>query len=304
MKPKTTASDGVAQAVAASLVVMVDLDHLLAHSELKNRPIDKAHVEDLYNSIKAKGLDTALLSWDGGKPDGKMKIGENLFPANFLIAGFHRREALRRLRKDNPDRFTELFPEGKIPVNRRSGTLAEMLCLQLRENVARKDPSPAELFPLLTKLSKEHKMKNVQIAKSIGKSEAWVSRMLSITDELGEEGAVAVAAGEATVSDLQQVAEDSKRAKKAGGSIDKAAALAKVKSKGAKKKASGAQRGEKRASAKTLYGRYLALPKGTNMGARFRIVESTLKYLAGESDDLAPELQRDPEAKKPAAAAK
>lgn len=303
MKP-TKPADAPAATSAAQNITMVSLDHLLAHKDLKNRPIDTSHVEDLYNSIKAKGLDTALVTWDGGSSDSRMKIGDDTYPSNFLVAGFHRRDALRRLRKDSKDRFDELFPGGLVPVNRRTGSMAEMLCLQLRENVARKDPTPQELFPLLEKLSKDHKMKNIAIAKSIGKSEAWVSRMLSITTELGDEGAAAVADGEATVSDLQAVAEESKRSKKTGKDFDKQAALSKVKAKGAAKKASGAQRGDKRASAKTLWGRYLALPKGAALGVKFRVAEAALKYLAGETDKLEPEIQRDPEAKKAAVAAK
>jgi len=307
MKPttKTAPAASVAALVAAGAITMVPLDHLLAHPDLKNRTIDKAHVADLYESIKQDGLDTPLASWDGGAPDKKMKISDSeTVPANFLIAGFHRREALKRLRKENPDRFNELFPSGAIPVTRRTGALVEMICLQLRENVAHLQPDASTLFPQITRLKEEFKMKNVAIAKKIGKSESWVSRMLTVSAELGDEGAELVKAGDASLSDVQEVAEAKKRAAKTGTKFDTKAALAKVKSKTAAKKSAGNDRAEKRASVKTLHGRYKALPASTPMGAKYRILESVLNYLAGESDDLPPELQKDPEAKKPAVSVK
>lgn len=298
MKP---AKSNTAQELETSQheITLVPLKHLLAHPELKNRPIDKGHVSELVDSILRNGLDTPLHTWNGGSDDAQMEIAEDgKVPANYLIAGFHRRDALRELKKKDERRFLELFPEGKIPVVRRSGTLADMIALQIRENVDRKDPSLPELLPQLVKLRDTHKMKNVAIARAIGKSEAWVSRVFDIVDDGGEEAVAAAQEGKLSYREALSVADDVKKAKKEGKPLTKEEKSERVKKaveKSAKSK--GKSRAEKRVSAKALWGRYLAMPK-VQLGRKLTIAEIALQYSAGEDVELPPELMRDPSEKK------
>lgn len=284
--------------------VLVPLAHLASHPKIKNRNIDKAHVTDLQSSISKDGLDTVLFTYAGEKEDSTMKLGEESVPANFLIAGFHRRDALRALKKSDPKRFAALFPGDMIPVRRFHGTVADAIALQLRENVARKDPEPQDLFPQLLQLRDEFKLKSNVIAKHIGKSEAWVSRMLNAADELGEEGTEAISTGAIGVDDALKIAEDSKRAKKAGTPLskeEKSEKIGKAKTKKAARVASGKVRAEKRVGPKALLARYKAIPR-VGHARRTEILEAVLSYLAQESDELPTELQKDAEAPKPAAA--
>lgn len=300
MKPTKAAADDTV--TSQHEITLVPLGHLLAHQELKNRPIDKQHAMELFESIQKNGLDTPLNTWDGGEAEAKMLVGEEEVPANFLIAGFHRREALRQLKKTDAARFEALFPGDNIPVVRRSGSLADMIALQLRENCDRKDPSLPEILPQLVKLRDIHKLKNVQIAKKIGKSEAWVSRVFSLVDEGGDEAVAAAQEGKLSFREAMAATDEIKKAKKAGAPMDKAAKSEVVKKAVAKSnKTKGKSRAEKRLSAKNLWGRIKAMPK-VMAGRRMTILEEAFAYLAGDSDDLPAELQQEnkPAAKKAA----
>jgi len=297
MKP--TKSNTAQEETSQHETVLVPIKHLLAHPELKNRPIDKGHVDELTESIFRNGLDTPLQSWNGGSDDAEMEIpDEGKVPANYLIAGFHRRDALRALKKKDEARFNELFPEGKIPVIRRSGSLADMIALQIRENANRKDPSLPELLPQLVKLRETHKMKNVAIARAIGKSEAWVSRVFDIVEEGGEDAVAAAQEGKLSYREALSVADDAKQAKKEGKPLSKEEKSERVKKaveKSAKSKGKG--KADKRVGAKTIWGRYKAMPK-VQLGRKLTIAEEALSYIAGETDELPAELQRDPAEKK------
>lgn len=301
MKPTKSNTAQDATETSQHEIVLVPLKHLLAHPDLKNRPIDKGHVAELTESILRNGLDTPLQTWNGGADDAEMELtDEGKVPANYLIAGFHRRDALRELKKKDESRFNELFPEAKIPVVRRSGTLPEMIALQIRENANRKDPSLPELLPQLVKLRDTHKMKNVAIARAIGKSEAWVSRVFDIVEEGGEEAVAAAQEGKLSYREALAVADDAKKAKKAGKPMtkeEKSERVQKAVAKSAKTKGKG--KSDKRVGAKTLYGRYKAMPK-VQLGRKLTILEETFAYIAGESDELPAELQRDPAAEKKA----
>lgn len=294
MKPTKSNTAQDASETSQHEIVLVPLKHLLAHPDLKNRPIDKGHVAELVESIFRNGLDTPLQSWNGGADDSEMEVPDDgKVPANYLIAGFHRRDALRELKKKDEGRFFELFPEGKIPVVRRAGTLAEMIALQIRENANRKDPSLPELLPQLIKLRDTHKMKNVAIARAIGKSEAWVSRVFDIVEDGGEEAVAAAQEGKLSYREALSVADDVKKAKKEGKPLSKEEKSERVKKaveKSAKSKGKG--KSEKRIGAKTLYGRYKVMPK-VQLGRKLTILEETFAYIAGESDELPAELQRD-----------
>jgi ParB-like chromosome segregation protein Spo0J len=279
----------------------IPLSHVRMHDDIPYRPLDKDHVTVLRKSIEANGLEQPLLVWNGDEDGSKgttvqIEGKPGQFPAAWLIAGNHRRQALREFAKDNNNGFKERFPNG-VPVLVKSGPLSDVLMAMLRENVTRKEMTIQQVLPVIKKLQ-ELGLKQKVIAKSIGRSEGFISQVLSAEEELGEEETKDLAESGASITELREAAKKVKEVVKKGG--DKKAAakeiVAKTKGKVAQKKASGRQREEKRVSAKTIFKRYHALPRTLKMGDKVNILESALGYLAGEDTfDLPEELQADAE---------
>jgi len=278
----------------------IPLRFLVEHPEIIYRELNTDWVKELSENIAQVGLTVPLIVWNGGGEKGaKMKVGEETVPASFLVAGNHRRAALKALMKTNASRFKELFPDG-IPVMVIGGELSDVLTAQLRENVMREDMSPEQVFPVLEKLlAKEANggcgMRQKDVAKAIGKSTGWVSQILTIKEELGDEGVTALKKKEVGLAEAREAAASVKKDKKAGKPTDAKAALNKVKEKAAARKAAGKVREAKRLSAKVLWKRFLALPK-MNLGEAKAILESALGYLAGDDDvELSEELTSETE---------
>jgi ParB-like chromosome segregation protein Spo0J len=275
---ETTAITGKVKTLAEGTVAYVPLDRLKDHPEIQPlRPLNKDFVANLTTDIRSNGLISPLLVWNGGTEEGATtKAGEKTIAASFLIAGFHRRAALRRFHKDDADGFESRFPNG-VPVFVVSGDEADVLAAQLRENINRKDMPASEVLPVVLRLKKEFKLKNKAIAQKLGKSEAWVSEILDIETQLGEEGAAAVA----------DVEEEVKKAK------GKRATL----------KSKGKSKAEKRTSARVVYARFQGLPN-MKMGMKLDLAVKALAYLAGDSEqtELPEELAQDAEPSEDAAA--
>lgn len=275
-------------------ILYVPLNHLCLHPEVKNRAINTDHVKALADSIKANGLDTPLLVWSGNEKPGammKIKSAKDPVPGCFVVAGFHRRGAIRQIFKEDEETFKKRFPSG-VPVKYITGTLGDALAAQLRENLNRLEPEVGEVVPFVVRLHEELKMKGKEIARKVGKSEAWVSQMLNINKNLGKEGVDAVAKEGASIRNAVKGSKDVQK-----GKSTKEDAVSKIKDKTAKKKAGGKAAQElKRASAKTIHARYTALPT-MKTGERLNVLEEALAYLAGQSDELPEVLQGDSEQK-------
>lgn len=291
-------------------LTFIPLAQIVDHPDklIQNRPIDKAHVDELLESIKRNGLDTPLSVWNGAEAEETgevVSIGSKNVPASYLVAGFHRRAALRKFLKTEPEAYAAKFPNG-VPVRVFSGTAADMIALQLRENIARKNMDDPEILTQLIELVDTHKMKQKVVAKKIGKSEAWVSSILAIRDELGEDGVEAVKGKKVAVRDAIQAAAKVRKAKKSGDDdVDAGEELSKAVSKKSKAAAAGNSRAEKRVSAKVLFARVNALPRMA-IGAKCDVVLGALAYLAGVEEELPEELSVEPEGdeEKPAKKAK
>jgi ParB-like chromosome segregation protein Spo0J len=270
----------------------VPLELITKHPEMHYRPLDKEWADELSADIENNGLDVPLIVWneDG---DTQVKIAGELHPASFLIAGLHRQEALKRFRARNPKGYEKMFPEG-IPVVFKTGDMADALTAQLRENVQRKDMTAEEIFPVIERLQDDFGLKGKEIAKRIGKSTAWVSNVMQIKEQLGDEGVEGVIKKGVTMSDAAKAARKLKKAKKAGKKVSVSEVLKGAKSKAAKKKKKGAQRAEKRISAKTAYKRFLALPK-MKLHDTIELLTETLAYLAGEEEEPPDLIAEEPE---------
>lgn len=262
----------------------VPLDLIVDHPEIKNRELIKEHVEELVESVGRNGLDIPLLCWPGGpEKDNRMKIGSKEYPATFLVAGGHRRSALNKLRKLDKVAFEKKFPNG-IPCKMVYGELQDALAAQLRENLQRENPSAADVLPYVLRLKNEFGLKNKAIAKRIGRSDSWVSEVLSIQENLGEEATKDLADGSVGLTDALKA---SKKVKK--GKASKEEALAEAREKGKKKKDKGRQRAEKRYSAKRIFSIYKALPN-LKIGVAKQLLEAAFEYVVGDRDDLPAEL--------------
>lgn len=278
---KKSGTEGVIKATH-----FLPLELVVEYPEIGKRELDKEWAAELKESIRANGLDTPLLVWDGGEEAPMMKVGTKEVPSNFLVAGFHRREALRSLRKEDSSRFENLFPQG-IPVRRFSGSLGDMIALQLRENLDRQNPEAEEVLPQVLRLRDEFKLKQKQIARKIGRSEAYVSQLLAVEEELGKEGVEEVVKGGVSAKHAMRAAKDVRK-----GKSSKEQAIKSAKEKSAKQKAAGRDREEKRVSFGKLWGRFKALPAMEDDDA-FAILQKMCRYVAGEIDTLPKELKAD-----------
>jgi ParB-like chromosome segregation protein Spo0J len=213
-----------------------------------------------------------------------MKLAGEVVPATFLVAGFRRREALRKFRADNPKGFDKKFPNG-IPAIIRTGELQDILCLHLRENIARVNPAAEDIIPVLLRLQDEFKMKQNVIAAQVGKSTAWVSQILTVKKTLGKEGIEELEKGGISLKDAKDASAKVQAAAKKGVKLDAKEELQKAKDKTSARKESGRERDEKRMSAKKVFAIYKAMPSVT-MGERIQLLEKALGYLAGAEDSL------------------
>ncbi len=269
------------------------LEHIVDHPDVGNRELDKEWVGELAESIRANGLDTPLFVWNGGEDYANMQIGNKELPSSFLIAGMHRRAALKVIRKTDAVRFAELFPAG-IPVRFFGGDMKDVLFLQLRENVNRLNPTVEQLLPKVIRLRDEFKLRSKVIASHIGRSEAYVSQLLAVEAELGTEGVAEIISGNVDAKDALKAVQALKADKKAGKTPDKKGAIEKAKASTAKRRDAGRDRDEKRTSFKVLWKRYQALPDMKDE-EKLKILEKACGYIAGERDAVPRELKVDRE---------
>lgn len=303
MKAANT-TNGTPRTFVEGTITHIPLKSIVDHPDIIYRSLNEDHVKTLANNIEQVGLNVPLIVWNGGGEKGaQMVVGEGddekKMPASFLVAGAHRRAALKSVLKKNLAKYKELFPNG-IPVIVTGGELKDVMTAQLRENVMREDMSPEQIFPVLQFLLKKADkggggMKQSEVAKAIGKSPGWVSQVLDVEEQLGEEGVKALENKEIGLSAARNLAKEVKTKKKAGEAVDPKEELKKAKAKVADRKAQGQQRAEKRVTPKTAWKRYNALPK-MGMGAKLTILEGTLAYLAGiEEAELPDEMKADVE---------
>lgn len=294
MKIKTAAAKETKkeEAVVVAPTHYVPVEHLLDHPDLPKQKLDADWVAELKGSIEESGLDTPLQVWNGGDTTNTMELKDKSeVAACFLIAGFHRRAAIRQIAKESPKTYAALFPNGVPIVMQSYEDVAEVIAARLRENLARRTPTTAELLPLMQELRDKHKKKQKEIAAMIGRSEPYVAEVFSIEENLGAEGAKEVAEGGVHAKDALKAAKAVKAEKKAGKTPDVKKHIAVAKAKTAARVASGRDRDEKRTSGKRIWKAYKSLPSMT-MGAKVIILEGALEYISGETDKLPKELRK------------
>ena len=277
----STATATTATASAGTTVTLVPIERLVAHPDVPNRELDEEFVKELSLDIANNGLDVPIAIWDGNGT--KVRVGGQEYDGTFVVAGRHRREAIAQLRKRDKATFQKLFSQG-VPCISRQGALVDVLALQLRENVQRKDMSSADILPFMVTLRDAHKLTGKDIASKIGKSRAWVSRIFEIEAELGTEGVAEVSKGGVSMREATKIAKKAKSAKSKGEKLDVKEEVSKVKAdKGDR------ERAVKRDSLKTLFKRYQGLPS-TTLGLRVEILENLIQYVLQDIDELPEQL--------------
>ena len=143
------------------------------HPEIKNAREDLGDIAGLMQSIREVGLRTPLWVLHQETKRRPQGVPESEFKRHryYLVAGFRRYEAIKRIQEGNPGAFDE------IEVTRFKGSVAEAQVLNITENIQREDLSPVEIANavlLLLNLG----FKQNEIAQKIGKSPTWVSNAI------------------------------------------------------------------------------------------------------------------------------
>lgn len=263
------------------------------------RDVQNLSIPDLVSSIKQSGLLNPLIIWNGSPQDkgGMVRVeGSDPKPAAVLVAGRRRYEALRTLKRKEPKVFKGLFPNG-VPCRVVKGAKADVLILKIVENLQRENPDGAEMMKDVITLRDDYNMKGAEIARKCGKTAAWVSSVIAIKEELGEEGVAAVASGEVSTRDAIKAARSVRKVGGAATAAGKATAkktLGEAKAKTASNKAAGRTRSERRVSPEGVFKRYQAVASmNLTLAQRVVILEGALNYLAGKASKLPAELSQE-----------
>lgn len=138
------------------------------HGEITNPREELKDIPELISSIRAVGLQVPLTVLHR---ENKNAVNGEPKDRYYLVVGFRRHEAIRRIREENDGAFK------KIEVKKFTGSIAEAQVLNLTENIQRSELSPVEIangVEILFNLG----FKQKEIAEKIGKSQTWVSNAM------------------------------------------------------------------------------------------------------------------------------
>jgi len=261
-------------------------EEIALHDEVQYRPVSKTRVDEYVNDIAKNGLLHPLTVWDGEADAMQVGTGSRVKEIDpcFLVAGKHRFEAIKKLKRTDKAAYDKQFPEG-IPLKFIQGDLKVAICAQLRENVHREKLKMDQILPTVKRLKDKFGLRQNAIAIKIGKSTAYVAQLLSIGKSLGDEAEDAIIAGDLSVQEALKAVKEVKAGK------DKSEVVDSAKKKTKEKKASGKERAEKRISLKEGYRRFEALPRMAT-GTRFQLLQKLVQYCVGESNSLPKELKK------------
>lgn len=156
--------------------------------------MDSAALRGLADSIRENGLEQPPLVWHkragGGRPF-KLPDGREVYDRYILIAGNRRHAAIALIREDDPKAFAE------IPVSLFTGNEDDALFAQLTENLQREDLTPADTAAGIANMMKRGHSQ-ADIAKKLGLSPSWVSRLVTFYEKASDPLRRAVADGAAS----------------------------------------------------------------------------------------------------------
>ncbi len=138
----------------------VPFDQVHLHPSVANhRPLQEAKVAHYAEDILVNGLLEPIVVWERNP-------GEF-----FLVGGFHRHAAIRRIRSRNPGYFD------RVDVRVIQGDLDEIQALNLKLNADRLDARITDYFDAILFMSNAN-WEPGRIARFLDKSEAWVEDIL------------------------------------------------------------------------------------------------------------------------------
>jgi ParB family chromosome partitioning protein len=166
------------------------------HEEITNPREELKDIPELISSIKSVGLQVPLTVLHR---ENKEATNGDRKDRYFLVVGFRRHEAIRRIREENEGAFK------KVEVKKFSGSIAEAQVLNLTENIQRSELSPIEIangVEILLNLG----FKQKDIAEKIGKSQTWVSNAIQFRRQATPQLQQAVKEGQITYGFGREIA--------------------------------------------------------------------------------------------------
>ena len=138
----------------------VGIDQIQIHPTVKNhRALNMAKVEHYAKDILANGLLEPLVVW------------EKSYGEFYLIGGFHRTNAIYKIRRDNPGYFDQ------VDVRVVAGSADEMRALNLKLNADRVDTKITDYFETVLYLNNVN-WSVERIAEFLDRSVGWVEDIL------------------------------------------------------------------------------------------------------------------------------
>lgn len=138
----------------------VPFDHVHLHPSVANhRPLNEAKVAHYAEDILRNGLLEPIVVWERNP-------GEY-----YLVGGFHRHNAIRRIRAQNPGYFD------RVDVRVVQGELDEIQALNLKLNADRLDARITDYFDAIIFMANANWDKN-RIARFLDKNVAWIEDIL------------------------------------------------------------------------------------------------------------------------------
>ena len=138
----------------------VPIDQLHEHPLIANhRDLNEGKVEHYKDDILKNGLLEPLVVWERRPRE------------FFLVGGFHRLNAIKRIRRERPGYFD------KIDVRVVAGDLEEIRALNLKLNADRLDAKISDYFDTILFLNNAN-WSTERIAAFLDKKEAWVEEIL------------------------------------------------------------------------------------------------------------------------------
>lgn len=145
-------------------------------------------IPELVDDIKQRGLLENLVVWHKRLKRDPFTLpdGREVWDRYFLIAGHRRHEAIRIIREEDSSAFDS------VPVTLFIGNEDDARFAMLAENLSREDLTAAEVADAVY-VMKLRGHAQVEIARRLAKSQAWVSRLLKFRSNACEQLRKAVA---------------------------------------------------------------------------------------------------------------
>jgi hypothetical protein len=165
----------------------VPIDQILEHPSIRNhRDLNATKVAHYQDDIKRNGLLEPLVVW------------ERRHREYYLVGGFHRLAAIRRIRAENAGWYD------RIDVRVVAGDLDEIRALNLKLNADRLDARISDYFDTILYLANAN-WSNERIASFLDKSPGWVEDILRYVPGMDPRVRALLHAGKLSWSKCKQI---------------------------------------------------------------------------------------------------